>query len=279
VKVGFIGLGHQGAPIARRIARSGFELIACDISPQALAAFDEPDVRQSSDPLETARSVDVLMVCVRMDADLVALTADGALFEALGPDKACVIHSTVSPELCRQLDAQARRYGASILDAGVSGGGDAALAGQLSIFVGGEPTVFERVKAVLDSYGKSVVLLGPCGRGMEGKLLNNLVSIANYGLAAAILELGERLHFDRETLRQALLAGSADGFALRAIPNLLRPERGPWLYGILGKDLEHARALFAADDPTLAALLPAAESMIARLELLAQAGHAQGAEP
>lgn len=265
MKVGFIGLGNQGAPIARRIARSGFELVACDISKLALARFDEPDVTLSNDPLDTARQVDVLMACVRMDADLLQLVQGGALFEALGAGGAFVIHSTVDPALCRLLAKQAASHGVDVLDAGVSGGGEAALNGQLSIFVGGAPDAFARVKPVLSSYGKCVALLGPCGRGMQGKLLNNLVSIANYGLAAAILDLGERLEFDREQLREALLAGSADGFALRAIPGILRPQLAPWLYTILGKDLEHAKTLFSADEPALAAMLPAAESMIARL--------------
>ena len=184
-----------------------------------------------------------------------------------------MIHSTVDPELCRQLSVQAQGYGVDVLDAGVSGGGEAALNGQLSVFVGGESAAFERVQPVLASYGRSVALLGPCGRGTQGKLLNNLVSIANYGLAAAILEPGERLDFDREQLRQALLAGSAEGFAMRAIPGILRPELAPWLHTILGKDVEHAKTLFSADEPALAALLPAAESMIERLRraLTAQA--------
>jgi len=73
-----------GAPIARRIARCGFELVACDISAQAIANFDEPNVCLLNDPVETARRVDAVIACVRMDRDLVALTCGGALFEALG---------------------------------------------------------------------------------------------------------------------------------------------------------------------------------------------------
>jgi hypothetical protein len=100
---------------------------------------------------------------------------------------------------------------------------------------------------------------------MEGKLLNNLDSIANYGMSAAILDLGETLGFEREPLRQALLAGSADSFALRAVPGLLRPEAAEAIRQLLGKDLDHARELAPASDPAMAALVQAAESMIARL--------------
>jgi 3-hydroxyisobutyrate dehydrogenase len=100
---------------------------------------------------------------------------------------------------------------------------------------------------------------------MQGKLLNNLVSIANYGMAAAILDLGEKLSFDREQLRQALMAGSADGFALRAVVGLLRPESAEAMRQLLGKDLAHARELAPESDPSMAALVQAAESMIERL--------------
>lgn len=265
MKVGFIGLGNQGAPIARRIARSGFELVACDISAPALAAFEEPGTQREGDPIAAARQVDVICSCVRMDQDLIALAGDGALFDALGGGGVFVIHSTVDPGLCRRLAEIAKSRGVDVIDAGVSGGGDAALNGQLAIFVGGEQAAFERVKPLLESYGKSVVHLGPVGRGMEGKLLNNLVSIANYGMSAAILDLGERLQFDREQLRQALLAGSADGFALRAVPGLLNPARATALREILSKDVDHARTLASADDASMAALVPAAQSMLERL--------------
>lgn len=270
MKVGFVGLGSLGDGMARRLARTGFELTACDINPATLAAFDEPGAAREADPIRTAEQVEALCVCVRMDADVKALTADGALFKALGDGGLFIIHSTVAPELCQELETQAKAYGVSVLDAGVSGGSPAALRGELSIYVGGEAAAVERGRQVLDAYGKSVLHLGPSGRGMQGKLLNNLVSIANYGMAAAILDLGEKLDFDREQLRQALMAGSADGFALRAVVGLLRPEAAEPMRQLLGKDLAHARELAPESDVSMAALVQAAESMIARLGRAAQ---------
>lgn len=82
--VGFIGLGSMGAPIARRLARSGFEVIGCDISPDMLAAFDEPGTVRESDPIATARKSELLGICVRTDQQLESLAGDGRLFEALG---------------------------------------------------------------------------------------------------------------------------------------------------------------------------------------------------
>jgi hypothetical protein len=112
---------------------------------------------------------------------------------------------------------------------------------------------------------------------MEGKLLNNLVSIANYGMSAAILDLGESLGFEREQLRQALMAGSAESFALRAVVGLLRsPENAAAMRQLLGKDLDHARELAPATDLAMAALVPAAESMIERLARAAEGSAATG---
>jgi 3-hydroxyisobutyrate dehydrogenase len=265
MKVGFVGLGSQGAPIARRIARSGYHLVACDINPLALAAFDERGAVRSAEPIATATEVDVLCVCVRMDKDLVGLAGDGALFAALGKGGIFIVHSTVDPGLCKQLADTAKTYGVDLLDAGVSGGGPAALAGELAIYVGGDQAAFERARPLLESYGKSTFHLGPVGRGMEAKLLNNLVSIANYGMSAAILDLGERLNFDREHLRQALMAGSAQGFALKAVPGLIRPEGAAQLRELLSKDLDHAKTLAPGDDVALAALVRAAQAMLDRL--------------
>lgn len=265
MKVGFVGLGSLGGGMARRLAQAGFDLLACDINPDALAAFDEPGAERQADPMATARAVETLCACVRMDDDLRALVAGGALFEALGRGGLFIIHSTVAPQLAQELEALAKGYGVGVLDAGVSGGAPAALRGELSIYVGGEDAAFAKGRPVLEAYGKSVLHLGPAGRGMQGKLLNNLVSIATYGLSAAILDLGEKLDFDREQLRQALLAGSADSFALRVIPGLLRPDRAEALHQVLGKDLAHARELAPITDASMAALVHAAEAMIARL--------------
>lgn len=270
MKVGYIGLGSLGGGIARRIAASGFDLVACDISEAALAAFDVPGVERTTDAIAAAERCKVVFVCVLMDDHLRGVVAGDALFKALGQDGVLVINSTVSPDLCRELARTAEPFGVSVIDAGVSGGAPAALRGELSMYVGGEEGAIARVRPVLECCAKSVLVLGPVGRGMEGKLLNNLVSIANYGMSAAILEVGVSLGFDREQLRQALMAGSAESFALRAVPGLLRsPENAAAMRQLLGKDLDHARDLAPAEDPSMAALIHAAESMIDRLSRLA----------
>src|SRR4051812_14955646 len=117
MKVGFVGLGQLGTFIARRIARTGFSLTVCDISPKALAAFDEPNVGRETDAVACAREVDALCVCVRTDKDILTLVDGGALFKTMGQGKSFIIHSTVAPALCRELAAMARPYGVHVIDA------------------------------------------------------------------------------------------------------------------------------------------------------------------
>lgn len=270
MKLGYIGLGTLGAPIARRLARCGFDLIACDISPKALEAFDEPGCERSPDPIATATACDALGICVRTDAQLEALTGDGTLFAALGPGGVVMLNSTVSPDLARKLAAMAESASVHFVDVGNSGGEPLALAGKLSLFVGASEEALEKARPLLEALG-TVSHLGPPGRGQEGKLLNNLISIANYGMSAAILDLGEKLNFDRDQLRDALMAGSAQSFALRVVPGLIQPAgRGGHgleaLHDLLEKDVIHAGKLLGGEDPSLAALIAASRHMLDRLK-------------
>ena len=268
-RVGYLGLGSLGAPIARCIARGGFPLSVYDVVPAAMAGFaDLPGVTLAADPMAVARASDVLIACVRTDADLDALATDdllAALGQSANGKGILMIHSTVAPELAVALAERAGPHGVAVLDCGVSrGGGGAEVNSDLSVFLGGDAAAVEQARPLLDHLG-TWKHLGPVGRGMQGKLLNNLVSIANYGMAANILELGEHLGFERDSLREMLMAGSAQGFAMRVAPGFIAPDRAPNMLTLLGKDVDHARDLAEPNNPSLKALLAAADSMVALL--------------
>ena len=261
LKVGYIGLGALGGPIARRIAQSGFPLTIYDVFPAAIAANGGPGVAAAASAIDVAHASEALCLCVRTDADVIAVVAGDELFEALGQGGLLIVHSTIDPDLCRSLAAQAEPHGVSVIDCGVSGGSPAALEGKLSIYVGGTDVAVARAKPLLDCLG-TFRHLGPVGRGMQGKLLNNLISIANYGMSAHILDLGEHLGFDRGQLHEMLIAGSAQSFALKVVPGFVLPERLENMRTLLGKDVAHARHLADPDLPAMRALIPAAQSMI-----------------
>ena len=271
-QVGFIGLGSMGAPIARRLARCGFSVMGCDIDAGTLAAFDEPNTLQSISPLETARYGELLGVCVRTDEQLEQLVNNGELFQAMGRSSVFVLHSTVSPELARRLAMMAAQYNVGFVDVGVSGGGPAAIDGQLSLWIGGSEADVARAQPWLEAIGKQLSHLGPVGRGQEGKLLNNLISIANYGMSAAIVDIGLSMGFDRQKLIDALMAGSAQSFALGVGPRFVQPREGTGatgsirgLHDLLKKDLEHAAELPTDQSVAMRHLVDAGSFMIARL--------------
>ena len=271
-KVGFIGLGSMGEPIARRLARRGFPVMGCDIDPKMLEAFDEPGTQRSSDPLETARYASLLGVCVRTDEQLETLVDDGKLFQALGPGGTFILHSTVSPALARSLSDIAAHFEVGFVDVGVSGGAPAALDGQLSLWIGGSEADVKSAQTWLEAIGKQLSHLGPVGRGQEGKLLNNLISIANYGMSTAIVDIGLSMGFDRQQLIDALMAGSAQSFALGVGPRFVQPREGKGatgsvrgLHDLLKKDLEHAAELPTDQSLAMRHLVDAGSFMISRL--------------
>lgn len=281
-KIGFIGLGSMGAPIARRLARRNFDVIGCDIVPDMLQAFDEPGTSRNSDPIETARRADQLGICVRTDEQLNALVDRGKLFAALGRGGLVILHSTVSPTLARELATQAKRYEVGFVDVGVSGGAPAAIVGELVLFVGGEPDDVARAQPWLEAIGKTIAHLGPVGRGQEAKLLNNLISIANYGMSAAIVDVAVALGFERDKFIEILMAGSAQSFALKVAPNFVRKRSGlgstssfTGLHDLLRKDVEHCRELPPSDPVAMQGLLASCEVMLARLRRAAAEGEIQ----
>ncbi|WP_417621249.1 NAD(P)-dependent oxidoreductase [Parasphingorhabdus sp.] len=269
--VGFIGLGLMGAPIARRLAREGFAVTGCDIFPATLEAFDEPGTQRTLDPIEAARGKDIVGICVRTDEQLRDLTADGEIFKVQGEGGIFIITSTVSPELAQDLQREAGEYGVSVIDVGVSGGSHYALEGKLSLFVGGDEATIARATPWLEAIG-TVSHLGPVGRGLVGKLLNNLACIANYGLAASILDLGVELDFDREQLREALQRGSAQSFALQVVPGMMGVRENSTAEGVLDlrnlleKDVKLSAKLAPADNVAMTALQDACAVLMARMD-------------
>lgn len=215
----------------------------------------------------------LLGICVRTDAQLEKLVDGGALFAAMATGGLMILHSTVAPDLARRLAAMAKESG-GLIDVGVSGGGPAAIEGKLSLFVGGDEAAVERARPWLQSIGKSVAYPGPVGHGLEGKILNNLISIANYGMSAAIVDVDARLGFDIEMLTDALMAGSAQSFALKVSPGWVEKSemntssRLLDLHDLLKKVVDHARNLLPAGDPAPACSADRPERYAGTLDML-----------
>jgi 3-hydroxyisobutyrate dehydrogenase len=219
VRVGFIGLGSQGAPMARRIIDAGFPMTLWARRPATLEQFAGSHATVADSPAKLAAACDLVCLCVRDDADVEAVTlgADGVL-AGLRPGGVIAVQSTVHPDTCRRLaDAAATACDGRVVDAPVSGGGPAAEAGRLLVMVGGDDATVAYCRPVFASYGDPVIHLGPLGAGQVTKLLNNAAFTAQLGIVDSLLGLGRALGVDPGRLGEVVLHGSGRSFALERV--------------------------------------------------------------
>ena len=239
MRVGFIGLGSQGGPMARRIVEGGHETTLWARRPATLEPFADTAAKIAESLAELAAASDLVCLCVVGDADIEELTdGEDGLLAAMQPGGVIAVHSTVHPTTCRDLAKRADSQGISIVDAPVSGGGPAASEGRLLVMVGGDADVVERCRPVFETYADPVVHLGDLGSGQTTKLLNNLLFTANLGTAAAVLSLADALGVSPDRLTEVVSRSSGNSFALNALGGVGGLERLAGLAGtLLQKDV------------------------------------------
>ena len=217
MRVGFIGLGSQGGPMARAIVDAGFETTLWARRAASLEPYADTAAKVAGSPAELAANSDLVCVCVVGDADLEeVLCREAGVLAGMSSGGIIAIHSTVHPDTCRKLAEIAANKGVSVIDAPVSGGGEAAAEKRLLVMVGGDTDVVERCTAVFETYGHHLHL-GGVGSGQVAKLLNNLLFTANIANAKSALNLGEALGVDVSNLTEVLIDGSANSMALRSV--------------------------------------------------------------
>ncbi|MDX2541584.1 NAD(P)-dependent oxidoreductase [Streptomyces sp. WI04-05B] len=215
MRVGFIGLGSQGGPMARRIVDAGFTTTLWARRPASLTPFAGTSARRAVSAAELAAASDLVSVCVGDDADVEEVIAgDEGVLAGLRRGGVIAVHSTVHPDTCRRLADRARLRGVALVDAPVSGGGRAASEGRLLVMVGGESGTVAFCRRVFETYGDPVVHMGPVGSGQVAKLLNNALFTANLATSADVLALGRSLDVDPAGLAHVIAHGSGASFAL-----------------------------------------------------------------
>ncbi len=248
--VGILGTGRMGGSMARALAAAGFEVVCWNRTPDSSSALAaELGGRSVANPADVARAADV---CVSMLADGPAVESvyagpDGLLAGAR-PGNVLVDSSTVSPSTIRQFETAARRAGAGILDAPVSGSVSLALAGTLTIMVGGEAADVERGRPVLSALASTIFHLGPLGTGAAMKLAVNTVIFGVNQAVAEALVLAEAAGIDR-SVAYGVLAASAvrSPYIDYKRASFLEPETAPVAFALdlAAKDLRLISALAA----------------------------------
>jgi 3-hydroxyisobutyrate dehydrogenase len=261
-RVGFIGLGSQGAPMARRIIEAGYPVTLWARRRASLEPFAGTAADAAASPAELAADSDLVCVCVVSDADVEEVVAGerGVLAGIVkgarrgtgrwaGGGAVIAVHSTVHPGTCRRLAGQAGARGVRLIDAPVSGGGPAAAEGRLLVMAGGEPGAVEFCRPVFATYADPVLHLGPVGSGQLAKLLNNMLFTAHLATAASVLGLGQALDVDPGRLAEVISHGSGSSFALARIADA---------GGTLDRIASHAGPLLEKDVRLMADIADAA---------------------
>lgn len=210
-RVGFVGIGNQGGPIALRIRAGGFPLTVWARRPEARAPFQEVGAVRAGSLGELGRSCSMVAVCVTTDDDVRAVTlGPEGLLAAMGSGTSLAVHSTVHPATVRSVAEAAGERNVTVLDAPVSGGGASARAGTMAVLLGGSSEVVERWRPVLSTFATSIEVLGDVGAGQLAKLVNNALSAVTLGSSLQALGAASELGLDRDAVYRVLTALSGD---------------------------------------------------------------------
>lgn len=266
IAVGFIGLGAMGAPMAERLARSGFPVLGFDpYTPEHPASA----IARASSAAEAAERAEVLCVMVATPAQAeAALLGEEGTLASLQPGATVVLMATVGPDAVARFAAEATQRGIGFVDAPVSGGVARAGAGDLLIMASGEDTALRAAGPVLNALGSSVFRLGKApGAAQRMKLVNQLLCGVHIAVAAEALAYAESLGIDRRTAFEVVSTGAAASFMLsdRGTRMVDREFATPKsAVDIFVKDLGLVLGATALDLPIAAAALERFETASAR---------------
>jgi 3-hydroxyisobutyrate dehydrogenase len=215
-RVGFAGLGTMGSAMAANVARAGFPLTVWNRTPGRAEAVVALGAAEAASPRELARASDLVVCCVTdsPQVDEILFGPDG-LAEGFRRGALFIDCSTISPAKAREFGARLHEGGVAMLDAPVSGGSEGAMAGTLTIMVGGEPADLERAQDLLHAMGRTVTHLGPIGSGQVAKAVNQVILCGTYLGVAEGMVLAMKAGMDAESVAAALAGGAAGSWILQ----------------------------------------------------------------
>jgi 3-hydroxyisobutyrate dehydrogenase-like beta-hydroxyacid dehydrogenase len=249
-KLGYIGLGNMGAPMAKRLVDWPGGVIVYDVRAEAMTPLAEAGA-SLADSVADVATADIISVTVLDDAQVRQVV--GELAAHAKPGTVIAIHSTISDTTAAELAGELKQQGIHIVDAPVSGGGGAAEKGELATMVGAEREVYERIKPAFKQWASLVIHAGEPGAGTRMKLARNMLTFTSYTAACEAMKLAEAAGLDLQALGRVVrhtdkLTGGAGAIMVRDDMKPLEPEHflyQPFLHtrGLGEKDLSLALAL------------------------------------
>ncbi|MFF3573906.1 NAD(P)-dependent oxidoreductase [Nocardia jiangxiensis] len=212
MKIGVVGLGNMGGEIATTLLRAGHEVTVFDIRPEAVERLVSAGAKGAESIASLAGDVDVLSVVVLNEEQVRGVRDEVA---AAGRPATLVIHSTVTPGFVQTLAEASKAEKIDIVDATVAGGVARARTGDLTVMVGGEDTVVERLAPLFDAIGREVFHVGPAGAGSAVKLAVNYLTIGSYAIQMEAMEFARSFGLTEDALTAVLVTSNADSRAIR----------------------------------------------------------------
>ncbi|SDS95955.1 NAD(P)-dependent oxidoreductase [Actinopolymorpha singaporensis] len=213
-RIGFVGLGNLGLPMATALVRAGWSVTAYDVNPGPVATMVERGA-DGADSLGDLAGCRVLALAVPDDDTVTAVLDTPELLDQLADDAVVAVHSTVLPATARELGDRARERSLAFLDAPVSGGAERAERGTLTVMVGADEAALEPARPYLDTIAEQVVHAGPPGAGAAAKLANQLMMFASLAGTHEALRLAQAHGVSVETVLEVARTSTGDSWSAR----------------------------------------------------------------
>lgn len=216
-KIGFIGLGIMGRPMAKNLLKAGFSLVVYDLNKKAVEDVVKAGAASAHSSRDVAQSTEVIIIMVPDSPEVkeVVLGKDGVL-EGVRPGSLVIDMSSINPLVSQEIARELKKKGVDMLDAPVSGGEPGAVQGTLAIMVGGEEEIFKECFKIFEPMGKNIVYVGPIGAGGFTKLVNQIIVALNIATVGEAFTLGVKAGLDPQTIFQAIRGGLAGSTVLEA---------------------------------------------------------------
>ena len=201
MKIGFIGLGNMGAPMALNLLKAGNAVSVFDVNAKAVQTLVDADAKATGSPKAAATGAECVVTMLPAAAHVGSvLSGDDGVLAGISKGVMIIDSSTIDPASVKAFAELAAQHGNPFVDAPVSGGTSGAAAGTLTFMVGGSPNVYEQVKPVLLAMGKNIIHCGDTGTGQIAKICNNLVLGVTMAAVAEAMSLGAALGVDPKVL-------------------------------------------------------------------------------
>ena len=247
-RIGFIGMGLMGTPMAQRLLKADFEVTVWNRTPEKTLLLEQAGAQVANSICDLVENSDIIMLCISDTAavESVVFTQSG-LISCTQAHQIIVDFSSISPDSTRQIAEQLKSVtGASWVDAPVSGGVIGAEQGTLAVMVGGDEQVINQVRPVLAHLSQRVTHMGPVGAGQVAKICNQMLVSCNVLVMAEVMALAEKAGVDSRQLPVALKGGFADSIPLQLTGSRMAErefEPVKWHVKTLLKDLDMAKQL------------------------------------